>query len=76
MADDCRCSDFDLLIESTGEESYRTRVVDSPAGQAAGAFSVPFSELELENFLLKVGRRRRGTRRLESPEAPTPSSSA
>jgi hypothetical protein len=61
-------SDFDLMIEGTGEETYRARVLDSPAGGAAGSFSLPFSTLELENFLLKVGRPRRGTRRLESPE--------
>jgi hypothetical protein len=61
-------SDFDLMIEGTGEETYRARVLDSPAGGAAGSFALPFSTLELENFLLKVGRPRRGTRRLESPE--------
>ena len=64
-------SDFDLMIEGTGEETYRARVLDSPAGGAAGSFSLPFSTLELENFLLKVGRPRRGTRRLESPEMET-----
>jgi len=61
-------ADFDLMIEGTGGEGYRARVLDSPAGGAAGSFSLPFSTLELENFLLKVGRPRRGTRRLESPE--------
>ncbi|MCZ6462271.1 MAG: CHAT domain-containing protein, partial [Actinobacteria bacterium] len=61
-------SDFDLLIESTGGGGYRARVLDSPVGAAAGSFSLPFSDLELENFMLKVGRPRRGTRRLESPE--------
>ena len=29
---------------------------------------VPFSETELENFVLKVGRTRRGVRKIESPE--------
>ena len=29
---------------------------------------MPFSDMELENFLLKIGRPRSGTRRLESPE--------
>ncbi|MEJ2211980.1 MAG: CHAT domain-containing protein, partial [Anaerolineae bacterium] len=59
--------DFDLLVEST-EERYRARVLNSPAGQASAEFALPFSELELENFLLRVGRPRRGARRLESPE--------
>ncbi len=59
--------DFDLLIERA-EEGYTVRVLNSPAGQAAADFCLPFSELELENFLLRVGRTRRGVRRLESPE--------
>jgi hypothetical protein len=59
--------DFDLLIERA-EEGYTARVLNSPAGQATADFSLPFSELELENFLLRVGRTRRGMRRLESPE--------
>ncbi len=59
--------DFDLLIERA-EEGYTARVLNSPGGQASADFSLPFSELELENFLLRVGRTRRGVRRLESPE--------
>jgi tetratricopeptide (TPR) repeat protein len=59
--------DFDLLIEPA-EEGYAARVLSSPAGQACVGFSLPFSALELENFLLRVGRTRRGVRRLESPE--------
>ncbi len=62
-----RYLDFDLLIERA-EEGYTARVLNSPAGQAAADFRLPFSELELENFLLRVGRTRRGVRRLESPE--------
>jgi N-acetylneuraminic acid mutarotase len=58
---------FDLLIENAAKK-YRARVIDSPAGQAATEFARPFSELELENFYLKVGRPRQGVRRLESPE--------
>ncbi len=37
-------------------------------GDGAGGFMVPFSETELENFVLKVGRTRRGVRKIESPE--------
>jgi len=59
--------DFDLLIERVGNK-YQARVLNSPAGQAGATFRLPFSDLELENFLLRVGRTRRGVRRLESPE--------
>jgi uncharacterized protein YraI len=59
--------DFDLRIERA-EEGYIARVLDCPAGEASAAFAPPFSELELENFSLRVGRTRRGVRRLESPE--------
>jgi len=59
--------DFDLLIEHA-EEGYTARVLNSPAGQASVRFNLPFSELELENFLLRVGRTRRGVRRVGSPE--------
>jgi hypothetical protein len=59
--------DFDLLIRRT-ESGYRAQVLQSPAGEASTEFAAPFSELELENFLLRVGRSRRGTRRRDSPE--------
>jgi len=59
--------DFDLLIERS-PEGYRARVLSSPAGQAAADFRLPFSELEIENFLLRIGRTRRGVRRSRSPE--------
>ncbi|MGH7800098.1 MAG: CHAT domain-containing protein [Thermodesulfobacteriota bacterium] len=59
--------DFDLLIQRAGT-NYRAQVVNSPAGQAALDFSMPFSDLELENFLLRIGRPVRGLRRIDSPE--------
>jgi hypothetical protein len=62
-----RYLDFDLRIERSAE-GYIARVLNSPAGQASIEFKMPFSDLELENFLLRVGRTRRGVRRLESPE--------
>jgi hypothetical protein len=58
--------DFDLSFQRE-EGGYRARA-DSPAGQAAVTFSFPFSDLELENFLLRVGRTRQVTRRVDSPE--------
>ena len=58
---------FDLIIEQVGEK-YRARVIDSPAGQASTEFDIPFSELELENFVLRMGRPRAGVRRVNSSE--------
>lgn len=60
--------DFDLLIDRSGE-GYRARVLDSPAGRGTAVFTLPFSTLELENYLLRIGRPRRGMRRVESPES-------
>ncbi|MGE5265040.1 MAG: CHAT domain-containing protein [Acidobacteriota bacterium] len=59
--------DFDVSIERTAS-GYRTRVLSSPAGQAYAEFVPSFTDLELENFLLRVGRTRRGVRRINSPE--------
>ena len=59
--------DFDLAIEPSGD-GYTARVFNSPGGQASADFSVPFSDLEIENFLLRVGRSRHTVRRIESPE--------
>ncbi len=57
--------DFDLLIERAGT-GYRARVLRCPAIPAACDFTLPFSDLELENFLLKIGYTRGKVRRLES----------
>ena len=62
--------DFDLLIERAGDK-YKARVLNSPAGQAAIEFGLPYSEMELENFLLKIGRPRRSTRSTASSEVAT-----
>lgn len=58
--------DFDLQIQRT-DGGYRV-VVNSPAGQTSADLTPPFSDLELENFLLKIGRPRRGGRRADTPE--------
>ena len=61
--------DFDLLIEPGTRGRYRARVLRSPAGESASVeFKVPFSPVELENFALKLGRPRRGTRGPGRPE--------
>lgn len=63
--------DFDLLIEPAGNRTYRARVLNSPVGETRPVeVNLPFSDLELENFLLKVGRpRRQATRGEATPEA-------
>src|SRR4051794_40764017 len=64
---------FDLLIESSGSAGYRARVLNSPVGETQPIpVIIPFSDLEMENFLLKVGRpRRQGIRGENSPEVAT-----
>jgi CHAT domain-containing protein len=64
---DLRYIDFDVAIEPAGS-GFTARVFNSPVGQAASTFSAPFSDLEIENFLLRVGRSRHAVRRIESPE--------
>jgi hypothetical protein len=59
--------DFDLSIEAV-ESGYRARVLNSPTGQAENEFTLPYNELELENFILRIGRTRRGVRKLNSLE--------
>ena len=62
--------DFDLLIERDSADSYRARVLRSPAGESGPVqFTLPFSETELENFVLKVGLPRRRTRGPGRPES-------
>lgn len=52
--------DFDLLVERTGQGAYRARVMEAPSGETAPAlFTIPFSDLEIDNFLLRIGRPRR-----------------
>jgi Tol biopolymer transport system component len=60
---------LDLLVEQA-EPDYRIRVLASPAGESRPAsFRMPFSDLEVENFLLKIGRPRRNVRRISPPQA-------
>jgi hypothetical protein len=59
--------DFDLSFQRR-EAGYRVRVLRAPGGEAQGTFEIPFQTLELENFLLKIGQPRRGTRRLDTPQ--------
>jgi hypothetical protein len=58
---------FDLKIEKKGDQ-YVARVLFSPAGEASVDFKLPLSDVEFENLILKLGRVRRRSRRIESPE--------
>ena len=62
--------DFDLLLERA-PKGFRAQVLSSSAGQATVDFQLPFSDVELENFLLKLGRTTRLVRRIESTEMTT-----
>lgn len=53
---------FDLLIDEQDDSSYKIRVINSPAGQATGSFTMPLSPMEIENFILKVGQNRSNMR--------------
>jgi hypothetical protein len=47
-------------------------VLHSPVGETSSVpFAVPFSDLELENFLLRIGRPRRNLRRIDAPQTVT-----
>lgn len=60
--------DFDLQIDEIDANTFRARVLNSPAGNAETLFDFPFSDLELENFFLRIGRPQRGVRGIDSPE--------
>ena len=62
--------DFDLLLERA-PKGFRAQVLSSTAGQATVDFQLPFSDVELENCLLKLGRTTRLVRRIESSEMTT-----
>ena len=62
--------DFDLLIERSGG-GYAVRVLCSPIGSAVTEFDLPFSDLEVENLVLRMGHKRQNVRHFESPEMKT-----
>jgi hypothetical protein len=58
--------DFDVLFSRDGD-GFRAQVLRSPAGEGQSVtFSPPFTDLELENFILKVARFTGRTRRVEA----------
>jgi TonB family protein len=58
--------DFDLEITPSGDK-YRIHL-NGPTGQAAADFELPFSDLDVSNFLGRIGQVRRSMRRAEAPE--------
>ena len=58
-----------IRLQLTGARSGSYGVLAStPTAEAASQFQLPFDERDLENFVLRVGRPRRGIRSLDSPE--------
>jgi ABC-type branched-subunit amino acid transport system substrate-binding protein len=55
-----------LYFQREGD-GYRVRA-DSDEGQAGSTFALPFSEMELENFLLTTRPGGRGVRRIDAPD--------
>ena len=59
-------TNFDLLINKTRNmNDFEVRVINSPAGQASSIFSFPFSETEINNFLLSVEKAQHNNRSLD-----------
>jgi hypothetical protein len=56
-----------IRLQSAGDGSYGV-LASGPLGDVSGEFRLPFQGPELENFILRIGRPRRGVRRLGSPE--------
>jgi len=56
-----------LRIEP-GPAGYRTLAIGPDGSSATGAFSVPFSDVELDNFVLRVGLPRRNARAYRSTQ--------
>ncbi len=59
--------DFDLQIEPAGDK-FRVRLLNAPTGQATTEFALPFTEIEVANFLSRIGQVRRTMRRVDAPE--------
>ncbi|HET6312754.1 MAG TPA: CHAT domain-containing protein [Chloroflexia bacterium] len=57
---------FDVVIQRSGE-GYRAQV-QSPAGEASSHFTNPFSQIEVEHFMLSAAPGKRNTRRIDAPE--------
>ena len=68
MVDRITYDNFDLLF-THGVGSYQVRVTGAPSGEVPEQlFDIPFSEQELENFVLRLRGSKGRVRRFESPE--------
>jgi hypothetical protein len=56
-----------VRIERGDDQAFRVAAA-GPSGEATGTFKVPFSQVELENLVLRVSRPRQTVRRIDSPE--------
>jgi hypothetical protein len=57
-----------IRIERDAAGTFKTYAA-GPSGETSGEFTLPFSDLELENMLLRIsGQLARGVRRVETPE--------
>ena len=66
-----RYENFDLLVESAGDGTFRSRVAASPVGAGASAtFAMPFDATGLENLLLKLDPGRSQMRRATADPRP------
>jgi hypothetical protein len=62
-------SDYDeLRVRFAGDDGAYEVFVNGDGGEASGHFSLPFSNTELENIVLRLGAARSGVRELNSPE--------
>ena len=59
--------DFELVIMPSGEH-YVIQLLESPAGEGRGEFTLPFTHVELSNFYNRIGQVRRTTRRADGPD--------
>ena len=61
-------SEFRIRIEPGPRKGQYRVEASGVGGNQTGTFRVPFRDVDLENFVLKVGQTRRGVRSLESPQ--------
>src|SRR6188768_952343 len=61
-------SEFRIRIEPGPRKGMYRVEASGVGGNGSGTFRLPFRDVDLENFVLKVGQTRRGVRSLESPQ--------
>ena len=56
-----------IRLQPAGDGTYQV-LASGALGDVSGSFELPFKGVELENFILRISRPRRGVRKLGSPE--------